>query len=370
MSVNFLLEENLSTDHSNSSVRLTENLLISNNFHPYSFQFFLSLKTHPHTHTKSMACSCYYLGASPLLFTLSSLSKNSLSKRSFNHRPLFPINLQPPPLLSIHPCPRNGFFSPRPKMKLLVRAFDDMALGARVQDVGAMVLVMSGAYFLVLSFDVLTKKSIIEQKLSRKLVHILSGLLFLSSWPIFSSSVEARYFAAIVPLVNSLRLVVYGLSIVTNEGLVQSVTRDGRPEELLRGPLYYVLALIYCTLFYWRESPIGVISLAMMCAGDGVADVLGRRFGNHKLPFNKQKSWVGSICMFVFGFSVSLGMLFYFSNLGYIQLDWGSTIEKVLIIAMAATIVESLPITGLLDDNITVPLSSMLVASFFFRPLA
>ncbi|ERN01309.1 hypothetical protein AMTR_s00002p00254420 [Amborella trichopoda] len=255
-------------------------------------------------------------------------------------------------------------------MKLLVRAFDDMALGARVQDVGAMVLVMSGAYFLVLSFDVLTKKSIIEQKLSRKLVHILSGLLFLSSWPIFSSSVEARYFAAIVPLVNSLRLVVYGLSIVTNEGLVQSVTRDGRPEELLRGPLYYVLALIYCTLFYWRESPIGVISLAMMCAGDGVADVLGRRFGNHKLPFNKQKSWVGSICMFVFGFSVSLGMLFYFSNLGYIQLDWGSTIEKVLIIAMAATIVESLPITGLLDDNITVPLSSMLVASFFFRPLA
>ncbi|KAL4199904.1 hypothetical protein AMTRI_Chr03g147130 [Amborella trichopoda] len=326
MSVNFLLEENLSTDHSNSSVRLTENLLISNNFHPYSFQFFLSLKTHPHTHTKSMACSCYYLGASPLLFTLSSLSKNSLSKRSFNHRPLFPINLQPPPLLSIHPCPRNGFFSPRPKMKLLVRAFDDMALGARVQDVGAMVLVMSGAYFLVLSFDVLTKKSIIEQKLSRKLVHILSGLLFLSSWPIF--------------------------------------------RELLRGPLYYVLALIYCTLFYWRESPIGVISLAMMCAGDGVADVLGRRFGNHKLPFNKQKSWVGSICMFVFGFSVSLGMLFYFSNLGYIQLDWGSTIEKVLIIAMAATIVESLPITGLLDDNITVPLSSMLVASFFFRPLA
>jgi hypothetical protein len=39
--------------------------------------------------------------------------------------------------------------------------------------------------------------------------------------------------------------------------------------ELLRGPLYYVLVLILCALVFWRESPVGVISLAMMCGGDG-----------------------------------------------------------------------------------------------------
>lgn len=39
--------------------------------------------------------------------------------------------------------------------------------------------------------------------------------------------------------------------------------------ELLRGPLYYVLVLMISSLIFWRESPIGIISLAMMSGGDG-----------------------------------------------------------------------------------------------------
>lgn len=39
--------------------------------------------------------------------------------------------------------------------------------------------------------------------------------------------------------------------------------------ELLRGPLYYVLVLILSAVLFWRESPVGVVSLAMMCGGDG-----------------------------------------------------------------------------------------------------
>lgn len=39
--------------------------------------------------------------------------------------------------------------------------------------------------------------------------------------------------------------------------------------ELLRGPLYYVLMLILSALVFWRDSPVGVISLSMMCGGDG-----------------------------------------------------------------------------------------------------
>ncbi|XVE99162.1 hypothetical protein REPUB_Repub03eG0173400 [Reevesia pubescens] len=69
--------------------------------------------------------------------------------------------------------------------------------------------------------------------------------------------------------------------------------------ELLRGPLYYVLILIVCAVLFWRESPVGIISLAMMCGGDGVADIMGRRFGSSKIPYNQRKSWVGSISMFV-----------------------------------------------------------------------
>ncbi|MCD7456989.1 Phytol kinase 1, chloroplastic [Datura stramonium] len=238
--------------------------------------------------------------------------------------------------------------------------------GSMLQDAGATALVIAGAYALISTFDFLSERKLIEQNLSRKLVHILSGLLFMASWPIFSASRWARYFASVVPFTNCLRLVIHGLSLATDEGLIKSVTREGNPDELLRGPLYYVLVLILSAVLFWRESPVGVISLAMMCGGDGIADIVGRRFGSTKIPYNKQKSWAGSLSMFVLGFLVSVGMLYYFSSLGYFHLDWVSTVERVAAVSFIATIVESLPITGTVDDNISVPLVSMVVASLAF----
>ena len=243
--------------------------------------------------------------------------------------------------------------------------------GAGAEDLlynaGATVGVLGGGYALVRAFDELTRRNILQQGLSRKLVHILSGLLFLVSWPIFSNSPKARYFAAFVPLVNCLRLLVNGLSLASDEGLIKSVTREGDPLELLRGPLYYVLILILSALVFWRESPIGVISLAMMCAGDGIADIIGRRYGSMKIPYNEHKSLAGSMSMLVFGFLVSIGMLYYYSVLGHVQLDWASTVPRVAFISFVATLVESLPITKVIDDNISVPLATMVVAFFTFH---
>ncbi|KAL8145929.1 hypothetical protein AgCh_003891 [Apium graveolens] len=236
-----------------------------------------------------------------------------------------------------------------------------------LHDAGATVAVMTGAYALVATFDYLTQRNIIQQKFSRKMVHILSGFLFMASWPIYSTSTEARYFASIVPLVNLSRLVVNGLSFAQDEGLIKSVTREGKPEELLKGPLFYVLILIICAVAFWRESPVGVVSLAMMCGGDGIADIMGRRFGTLKIPYNKQKSWAGSISMFVFGFLMSIGMLYYFSALGYFQLDWIWTIERVAFISLLATAVESLPAAWMVDDNLSVPLVSMIAAYSTFQ---
>lgn len=39
--------------------------------------------------------------------------------------------------------------------------------------------------------------------------------------------------------------------------------------------------------------------VALMCGGDGLADIIGRRFGSGaKLPHNSNKSWAGSAAMF------------------------------------------------------------------------
>lgn len=188
----------------------------------------------------------------------------------------------------------------------------------------------------------------------------------MSSWPLFSNSTEARFFAAIVPLLNCIRLLTYGLRLSTDEALVKSVTREGKPEELLRGPLYYVIVLLVSVLVFWRQSPIGIVSLSMMSGGDGFADIVGRRYGSAKLPFNENKSWIGSISMFISGFLLSALMLFYFSCLGYFTVCWDLALGKLALVALAATVVECIPVNDVVDDNISVPLATMLAAYLLF----
>ncbi|XP_074590813.1 putative phytol kinase 1, chloroplastic [Curcuma longa] len=190
----------------------------------------------------------------------------------------------------------------------------------------------------------------------------------MATWPFFSMSAEARYFAAVVPLLNCIRLLSYGLQIFTDESLVKSISRGGKPEELLRGPLYFVIVLLLCVLVFWRDSPVGIVSLAMMSGGDGFADIVGRRYGTTKLPYNQEKSWAGSISMFAFGFLFSVGMLYYFSAFGYFHFDRPEMVARVALISLAATVVESLPFSHVVDDNISVPLTTMLSALLLLGP--
>ena len=43
-------------------------------------------------------------------------------------------------------------------------------------------------------------------------------------------------------------------------------------------------------ILFWRDSAIGVATIAFLCAGDGFAEVFGRAFGaGNPLPHNPQK---------------------------------------------------------------------------------
>lgn len=234
------------------------------------------------------------------------------------------------------------------------------------QDVSLTLLVLAGGWAWVRLFDFLTKQKFLNQKLSRKVVHITSGLLFVLCWPLYSAFPWAQYIAAVVPLCNGIRLLIYGLGLKVDEGLVKSVSREGDPKELLRGPLYYVVVLVFSTILFWRDSPVGVMALSMMCGGDGIADIVGRRFGDKKLPWNEGKSWAGSVAMFLFGLMVSYGCLCYFAWMGFYPLDARAVILKLAVASLAATVVESLPVSTKLDDNVTVPLTTVVVGMLLF----
>jgi phytol kinase len=59
-------------------------------------------------------------------------------------------------------------------------------------------------------------------------------------------------------------------------------------------------------------------------------------------------------------------MLYYYSVLGYFQLNWIWTAQKVALVSLVATVVESFSTTEVVDDNISVPLASMAAAFLSF----
>ncbi|GAU27669.1 hypothetical protein TSUD_126150 [Trifolium subterraneum] len=151
------------------------------------------------------------------------------------------------------------------------------------------------------------KRGVFDQKLNRKIVHISIGLVFMLCWPLFGTGRWAPYFAALIPALNILRMLAIGLGIWKDEGTVKSMSRFGDYRELLKGPLYYASTITFAAILYWRTSPISIAAICNLCAGDGMADVVGRRFGGKKLPYNKNKSYAGSIAMASAGFLASIG---------------------------------------------------------------
>jgi len=200
--------------------------------------------------------------------------------------------------------------------------------------------------------DALAHRGLLEQRLSRKIIHIGTGPLFVLCWNLFSNEPWARWLAALVPLAITAQFAAVGLGVIKDEAAVKAMTRTGNPREILRGPLYYGVVFVICTIIFWRTSPVGILALMLMCGGDGFADIIGRRFGAAKLPFSREKSWAGSAAMLVGSFVFAFAFVWLFAALGYYALEVGRVAWAIALIALAATVVESLPFHDI--DNITV----------------
>jgi phytol kinase len=114
-------------------------------------------------------------------------------------------------------------------------------------------------------------KNWIPNTISRKVIHIGTGPLFVLCWILFDAGIETRFLAAVVPLISTVQFALAGLGIIRDKASIQSMSRSGVQKELLKGPFYYGLAFIVITLLFWKTSPIGIVALMILCGGDGVA---------------------------------------------------------------------------------------------------
>ncbi len=185
-----------------------------------------------------------------------------------------------------------------------------------VRDVAAAVITLAVALTWLRVVDGLAARGVLEQRLSRKVIHIGTGPLFVACWFLFSSNPAARFLAALVPLLITGQFVMVGTGMMRDPAAVAAMTRHGDRREILRGPLFYGIVFVVCTIVFWRTSPVGILALMLMCGGDGLADVIGRRYGISPLPFNPSKTWGGSAAMLLGGFFFALAFVAIFQSAG------------------------------------------------------
>jgi phytol kinase len=205
----------------------------------------------------------------------------------------------------------------------------------------------------------------IESRLSRKIIHIGTGPIFVLCWLMFPDVWYARWLAALVPLLITAQFALVGLGVMKDEASVKAMSRTGDRREILRGPLFYGIVFVVMTLVYWKDSPIGMVALMLMCGGDGLADILGRGLTSPKLPWNKDKSWAGSLGMLIGGWALAAFILGMFVLAGIFVGPFTGYLVPITLIALAGTLVESLPLKDV--DNITVTLVAVAMGHLLFK---
>mmetsp|Transcript_3618 Transcript_3618/g.5500 ORF Transcript_3618/g.5500 Transcript_3618/m.5500 type:complete len:372 (+) Transcript_3618:71-1186(+) len=325
----------------------------------------------------------------PLRMTQPSEDTEMPSTSSFNKKRIIPIAVLttisattiaaftghlPGPLIDATAPP---FFANLPFGVLFAGSYEAYPQTLIYRDLGATVISIVGASLFVKACTYPVTVGKLQPRDSRKIIHTFSAPLFILVWPLFSNAYGARVFASIIPLMNALRLYLAGTGGTgdnnndrsTADGseneLAQAISRSGNAEEALGGPFVYVLVLLFFTFFCFTDSPVGVISIATMAAGDGLADLIGRRFGsNNKWPFNKDKSVAGSTAFVSGALVASFGLISWLTGFGVMDPLDLNTIDlfvRLLVISVVCAAVELIP-AG--DDNYSVPLSAAILSSY------
>src|SRR5512145_3206978 len=215
----------------------------------------------------------------------------------------------------------------------------------------AMILTFAAALGWLRLMDFFAHKGWMESRLSRKIIHIGTGPIFVLCWLMFPDVWYARWLAALVPGLITVQFALVGLGIMKDDASVQAMSRTGDRREILRGPLFYGIMFVLLTVVYWKDSPIGITALMMMCGGDGIADIVGRRVRSPKLGWSREKSVAGLVSVFIGGWLMTLILIAIYIGVGVFAAPFSAYVLPVTWIALGATLVESLPFKDI--DNVT-----------------
>jgi phytol kinase len=228
----------------------------------------------------------------------------------------------------------------------------------------ATLLTFAIAVFFLRLMDYIAHRGWFESRLSRKLIHIGTGPIFVLCWLMYPDVPISRWLAALVPLLITAQFALVGTGMIKDEVAVKAMSRTGDRREILRGPLFYGIVFAVVTLLYWKDSPVGIPALMMMCGGDGIADIVGRRVHSPKLPWSREKSLAGSLSVFLGGWLLTMFIFASYIPAGVFDGPITRFVLPVTWIALGAMLIESLPFKDV--DNLTLTVVCVLIGHLVF----
>ena len=127
------------------------------------------------------------------------------------------------------------------------------------------------------------------------------------------------------------------------------------------GLIYFPVTLLLLVVLQYQgvlPSIACTIGVLVMGYGDGLAALIGRKWGKRKLNIpSGGKTWLGTFVMFLVSFLVS------FIGLMMASLPFGSVVGVSLLVGVVSAFVEAITPLGL--DNLTVPLLAAFIVGVF-----
>ncbi len=180
-----------------------------------------------------------------------------------------------------------------------------------------------------------------DPEIVRKVVHIGTGNVILLAWWLHmpaSLGITASILASAVTLLSYRFPILPGINSVGRKSF---------------GTFFYAVSIGVLIAWFWplEQPQYAAMGILIMAWGDGLAALIGQRFGQHHYQFwGRQKSWEGSLTMGLVSYFVSSLIL-----LGVQGNVWQTWVVS-LAVALVATGLESFSKYGI--DNLTVPLGS------------
>lgn len=187
------------------------------------------------------------------------------------------------------------------------------------------------------------------KEISRKFIHIMLG----NWWIIAMFFFDNVWFAAFGPAVF---VVVNYLSY--KKDLIKVMERE---EQDGFGTVYYALSLLILAIVsfgIFKNPALGLVPTLVMAYGDGLAAIIGKNTKSKKYKLSDtKKSFAGSLTMFLISLILIGGYLLFMYN----DMFW-STSHWPLVTAMMAFCITAIEaISGKGIDNISVPISTLVL---------